>query len=261
MLLTPGVTINPGDSVTRQTIYNLLANATGGVVYASDVSADVIMIASQSEAPDPSPGKLWWDQTDNLLKVYVDMLDGTTVSVWQAIGPDRFDVIMYATEPLPFGAAVQPSGTGKRHAQLPPDPLTLFNMGWRTAMWEAWKVVGFNNNGPSALHETVQSGTWFACAVDGYVWYYAPVNQHYSGQAKSAWGTGINAQYDSLISGISTITSPTGISEVRGGLVWTPWDGFVVQSHIHMVQETKAWKADWGMFLQGIWHGARRGRL
>lgn len=217
MQLTPGVTINRGDSVSRQTIYDLLANAAGGTVQASDLDTSVQSVVAQSEAPSaPTPGKLWWDQTDQIMKVWTDVLEGTAVSCWLAIGPDRFDVAVLATEPVPFGAAVQLTGNGRR-VKLPPDPDSLRIMGAGLAEWETAKVIGFNNHGSKLNASTAASGTWFSCAVDGLVWAWYPCNR----QSGSDWISSAGAGgFDGLISGVSGLTATSGISEVRGGLIW-----------------------------------------
>lgn len=218
MNLTPGVSIERGDIVTRQTIFDLVANAVGGTVNESDLSAGYRSVQAQSEPPTPAPGLVWWDMTDQLLKVYVDVIDGTGCSCWAAFGPDRLDTIVYATEPIPYGAAVQPSGDGPRAVKLPPSPLELGNMSWTDTRWEVAKVMGFHNSGVKADADTAASGTWFACAIEGFCWTWHPVSKDVgAGVFLSTKG---NPAFDCLISGGSGYTSHSGISDVRGGLVW-----------------------------------------
>lgn len=262
MNLTPGVTINAGDQVSRQTIYDLLAHAGGGQVTSSDLSIDCLSVVTQSEPPTPYPGKLWFDQTDQLLKLYVDVLDGTGVSLWLAIGPDRFDIPMLAGQPIPFGAAVQVAGNG-RYTKLPPGPLELQAMSWQKGMWESWKVIGFNNDGIAANANTAASGTWFACAIDGICWIWHPVNKFVSGVSWLA-SKGQANNWDGLISGISSISSPSGISDVAGGLVWS---GFTAQQAkitgvgVALSMEAYSVVAQAKFWSRGIFYGARGGRL
>lgn len=213
MQLTPGTTIERGDSVTRQTIYDLVNNAIGGTVQESDLSQGVLQMVTSSEAPSsPYPGKPWFDQTDQLFKVYTDILDGTAVSLWLSVGPDRFDTAMIAAEPIPYGAAVQLTGDG-RYAKLPPDPISLDQMGKGYYEWEVAKVVGFNNNGTMLAAETVDSGSWFACAIDGFVRTWHPANKN----DYASFG-GLSGHGDSLIVGMTQLTAPSGISMLRGAL-------------------------------------------
>lgn len=217
MYLTPGVTIERTDTVSRQTIYDLVANAIGGTVGASDLTDEVVVVVSQSEAPagtELKPGLVWWDQTEQLMKVYTDMIDGTGASVWLSVGPDRFDVAALATEPIPFGAAVMFAGENRK-VKLPPDPITLENTGPSETRFEHCKVIGFNNKTAFSTFtaQTADSGSWFPCAVQGICWAWYPVYLPSTGQG-TIGGTGM----DSIISSISGLTSQSGISDVRGGL-------------------------------------------
>jgi hypothetical protein len=216
MQLVPGVSIESTTQVTRQTIYNLVSNALGGTVNASDLDSSVITLATQSDAPALAPGLVWFDQTDQVLKVFTDVIDGTGCSCWLAFGPDRFEIALLADEPIPFGAAVQLNGEN-RHAKLPPDPLALTAMTKAFSDWEAAKVVGFNNTGHKSDHATAASGTWFSCAVDGLVWAWYPCNVNNGGNYMSSLGDG---GFDGLINSVVGLTGPSGISNVRGGVMW-----------------------------------------
>jgi len=142
MNLTPGVTIETTDIVSRQTIYDLVANAGGGTIQAADLAEEVVVITTQSEAPsDPKPGQCWWDQTEQLMKVFTDVIDNTACSVWLSVGPDRFDVAMLTTEPIPFGAAVMFTGDNRK-VRLPDDPTTYENTGASETRFEHCKVIG-----------------------------------------------------------------------------------------------------------------------
>lgn len=226
MQLTPGVSIERGDVTTRQTLFDLVANATIGTVAESDLSAEYRSIQSQSDAPTPSPGLVWYDQTDKLMKVFTDEIDNTGCSCWLAFGPDRFDVAVYASEPIPFGAAVQLTGDG-RGVKLPPSPTALGEMSYSLARWEVAHVIGFNNNGNSVDAPTAASGTWFSCAIEGFVWAWHPVNKDTGG---SGWlSTTGNPGFDCLASGGSGLTSPSGATDFRGALVWLLNEAIQVQ--------------------------------
>lgn len=220
MQLTPGTTINRGDTVTRQTLYNLLYNASGGTVEQSDLGSTVLDIMCQSEPPTAKAGRLWWDQTDQLMKLYVDVLDDTGVSCWISIGPDRWDMPMLTTEPIPFGAAVQLVGDGRK-VKLPPAGSAILALGRGLAPWESAKVVGFNNNGPRLEHATADSGAWISVATDGLVWCWYPANYGVATRLASA-GTGI---LDDLINRTANITNASGITDTRGGVIQGYLDG------------------------------------
>lgn len=260
MNLTPGVTINSEDAVTRQTIYDLVANAVGGIVQASDLHSSVQTISTGSDAPTAYPGKVWFDEVENLFKVYVDEIDGTGCSLWLAFGPDRFDIPMIASEPIPFGAAVQLAGNA-RYAKLPPGPLELVNLGYPAADAEAWKVVGFQNIGVAESHTTAASGSWFNCAVEGVVWTWHPLNKNLGGAHAGGFANSGGLRFDSLCSGITLTTGPSGYTAVAGGLTK---GGYVAQTAnvagvglVVGMESIDAFHRNW---KRSIFFGARRGR-
>lgn len=217
MQLTPGTSIENSTTVTRQTLYDLVYNAIGGTVQASDLHTSVLTVAAQSSVPTPYPGLLWYDQTDQLAKVYTDMIDGTGCSLWLSIGPDRFDVAVLATEPIPFGAAVQFTGTGRK-VSLPPDwPLLCKNTNYTNMRFEHLKIVGFNNDNNNANHtiSTAASGTWFAMGALGIVWAW-----HVLGDTNWTAGGG-NHGWVGFPSSFSALTGPSGYTAIRGGMVPT----------------------------------------
>lgn len=153
MNLTAGVTIEAGQTVTRQTIYDLVANAQGGTISSAELSSVVFDIVVGSSATNPTaPGLLWYDQTDLLLKGYIDVRDNTGCSVWVAMGPDRFDEIFLAGEHLPGGALcrLDPTGGGRSVVRVTghgaPDGICVV-----------------------ATNVTVPAGTWFAGTIEGFV--------------------------------------------------------------------------------------------
>ena len=117
-----------------------------------------------SNAPaDPSPGKAYFHQGDQLFYVWTDALDvddngrNTGVSLWLAWGPDRLETACLTAEPVPAGAGVVLTGTS-RNVRL---PYTADD-----------KVIGVNQSGiPDAKGpgqgDTAASGTWIRVAIDG----------------------------------------------------------------------------------------------
>ena len=158
MRLTPGVTIENTNTVTRQTLFDLLANALGGLVVRSDFESTINVITVDSTVTSsPNPGQILYDQTDLLWKCYFDMVDNTGVSLWLSFGPDRFDEALIASEPIPYGAAVRLDSTrGGRWARL-------------TNGYQDPAVIGLNQNGTGIVGSTTASGSWFPCGIEGFM--------------------------------------------------------------------------------------------
>lgn len=242
--LTPGVTINSGEIVTRQTIYDLVALAgLGGNVSASDLSSDMITVTTQSLPPsNPAPGLMWFDQNEQLVKVWTDVLEGTGVSCWLACGPDAFDVALYATEPIPYGAAVVVApNLGIRAVGLPTSPGSMgagtdFSLIGR---YINLQFMAINQNAHPTLGPmnpyTTPSGTWFPGRVYGIANAWAPGSRGAAGSDQS-----IDANYLTVfLSGSSGLTNPSGISELRGSISgMTDWSTATYQGGV------------WGMSLR-----------
>lgn len=221
-LLTPGVTINSGDLVTRQTIYDLVRLASIGTVQQSDLDATVLTIVSQSLPPTPSPGLLWWNQTLQLAMVYTDMIDNTGCSVWCAFGPDRIDTILYAEEPIPFGAAVVAGQAGRpRSVRLPPNPSEHVATGITEGRFYNLRVIGLNQRtnhgqGGEATAPTTPSGAWFNCAVLGFAKAWTPV---FTPQMTPGLIAAGQLSVVGYISGSTGLTGQSGATDVRGGVM------------------------------------------
>ncbi len=162
MQLRAGVTIVPGDTVTSQTLYDLIAGATPASVAAADFDGGLLTVIVGSNATNPeTPGAWWYDQTEMLLKGYADQVDETGVSLWLSLGPDRFDEAFLAAEALPPGALCRfaPTGEGRQVLRVTghgaPDGICVV-----------------------ATNATIPTGTWFAGTIEGFVkaWFpYKPV--------------------------------------------------------------------------------------
>lgn len=215
--LTPGVTIERGDVVTRQTIYDLVRLAAIGTVQASDLDASVITILAQSNAPTPQPGLVWYDQTQQLQKVWTDVIDGTSCSLWLAFGPDRFDTAFYATEPIPFGAAVVPAPGFVRGIALPRHPTVINALGYTAGRFENFRVIGFAQNGQhgTTTNATTPSGAWCAVGTAGIVTAWAPLYHstvNLLGLKKETMC--------GLLSMWSGLTGASGMTDIRGGVMF-----------------------------------------
>jgi len=73
-------------SCNRQELYDLLANATVDG-FTAPAAHNVV---SQSEAPGVTISDIWFDQTNQLLKIPVTEVDGSACSMWLSIGPDSW---------------------------------------------------------------------------------------------------------------------------------------------------------------------------
>lgn len=239
MQLTPGTTINQGDVVSRQTIFDLISNASiDSVVVETDLSSDTPTHQSASNPPTAAPGTFWWDKSTQLLRVFHDEVDNTGVSLWLAIGPDSYEVEAIASEPIPFGAAcIIDFDQGHKWVKLPPSSSDLVAMGHTAARVEPLKVVGFNqtfddgnfvpdNFGRLSSPVTVASGAWFRLAVAGVVWGWTPFNRSDGGTWLAA-GRGVNdvltiVSGTDFSAGAGGFTSPRGLTldDARGGLVY-----------------------------------------
>lgn len=75
-----------GNSVTRQTLYDLLGNSTVDG-FNAPVAQNVV---SQTEPPTLDNSIVWFDQANQLLKIPVTNVDGSAASFWLSIGPDSW---------------------------------------------------------------------------------------------------------------------------------------------------------------------------
>ncbi len=159
MRLTPGVTIGASDTVTRQTLYDIWNLAIVGAIGATDLAPEMRQFVVSGSAPSTAPGALWYDTSEGLAKFYCDVFEGTGVSCWLAFGPDRFDVPAYATQSIPYGAAVRFVQRDKMVGLVPAPDTTPAVIA---------QTVGFNE-----LGNTAPSGTWFPMSVLGIctMWY------------------------------------------------------------------------------------------
>lgn len=233
MQLTPGVSIERGDIVSRQTIYDLVRLATIGTVQESDLDSGTLTIVSQSQPPNnPRPGLLWWDMEEQLAKVWTDVLDGTAVSLWLAIGPDRFDAAVLATEPIPFGAAVEPAYGGVRSVKLPPHPTVVNAQGYTAGRFENMRVLGFNQGtqhgaGGTFTAPTAPSGSWLPIGISGIVRIWAPAYHITTGFGVRPT---LMAGVLSMLSGTTSATDYNTFT-LRGGLMFDArGDGSIVAS-------------------------------
>ena len=145
-------------------------NAKLGTLDSGDLAGDALPIEVAASAPTEAPGKLWFDTTLQLMKLYVDERDGTGVSLWCAIGPDRLDTPCLTEEPIPAGAVVEV--TYDRRVVVADSANGALGDG-------VMRAIGVNQAGVhyplnEGLSDTAASGTWINVAIDGYCFGYTP---------------------------------------------------------------------------------------
>lgn len=153
--------------ITRQTLYNMWSEASLGSIAEPDLDGTVNPITQGSDFSDapatPEPGSLFWHGSENVMYCWHDEIDGTGVSLWLAMGPDKFEVAVLAEEPIPFGY---------------PCDLT-YDRRVEIASRTRNRPIGFNqsgilgprgiNDGPTYGGTTAASGSWLRLGVDGLI--------------------------------------------------------------------------------------------
>jgi len=153
--------------ITRQELFNMWADAGLDPLTQDDFSDEIapITIASDfSDAPtNPLPGQLLYHRIDNLVYCWHDEVDNTGVSLWLAIGPDRFDIACLADEAIPAGYPCQLTydsrvivATGG-HGQVFPIGMN------QSGINDMSKI----NDGPVYGGETALTDSWIRVGVDG----------------------------------------------------------------------------------------------
>lgn len=151
------------EPITRQDLWDMWATATLGTITEDDLAPGVMSIEVGSDlteaSANPDPGMLFWSKEDQLLYCYHDVVDNTGVSLWLAIGPDRFDTAVLLDEPV-MGGGLLKGTVDRRVALLGSSDDTARLIGCNQA------AIPGNNVQP----DTSASGTWIPAGIDGLVW-------------------------------------------------------------------------------------------
>lgn len=142
-------TINRTAIVSATTLYNAWANATPSDLNVGDIVGwtDTALASQGATAPSsPGPGALWYDTGSQLWMGFVDAVEGTGVSLWVSVGPDRFDEPMLTAAPIPPRSVVR-----------------LVDSRRVTPCPDAWA----RPFGVSLNDATAASGTWMGVCVEG----------------------------------------------------------------------------------------------
>jgi len=195
------------EPVTRQDLFDMWSAASFSGVTVDDFAEGfmpVVLASSFSDAPSsPQPGQPMWHMSENLMFVWHDELEGTGVSLWLAIGPDRFDTAMLTKTAVACGEAVELVGPGRTVQAIE------MNEAGRN---ELPQLCGFNQSGINApnelvggqepvealvnesgetywMGETAATDSWIAVGTDGIMYMGSPSGSHPT-QAMADWANG-----------------------------------------------------------------------
>ena len=217
--------------VTRQDLFDMWA--TGSL---SDIGVDdfaegfipIVVASSFSSAPQsPQPGQMLWHQSENVMYTYHDEIEGTGVSLWLAIGPDKFETAMLTNSPIAAGAGVElvgPDRTVQVRKALEANRLMVpvtcgFNQSHINAprqydanfpeLYDPDQQVFQNESGATYyVGETAQSGEWVRVAIDGIMYMGMAAGSHPT-QALMSWTNAGGVAEDTIFDGgIVSIFSP-----------------------------------------------------
>lgn len=162
--------------VTRQSLFDMWNTGALVPIVTADLGSEFQPMATGSTFSDapasPVPGHLFWHESENVMFVYNDVIDDTGVSLWLAIGPDKFETAVFCLE-----------------AARPGDPLELLydrNVQVSNVDRQARglgvmnRMIGFCqsgidtpvgiNDGPTFGGETQATNSWVRCGVDGLIY-------------------------------------------------------------------------------------------
>lgn len=89
--LTTGQTLSDGDTVTSQTLHDMLENATIGSLNADDMAGGThVLTIADTTPPDPNDGKFFWDSNFYLGQVF--QVYAQPWNIWVTVGPDRLEI-------------------------------------------------------------------------------------------------------------------------------------------------------------------------
>jgi hypothetical protein len=104
--------VTDGDTVTAQTLHDMIETATFGNLTGADLSDNATLCVAQASPPSPSEYAYWWDthEYDPVMRVY-----STDHQIWLACGPDRFEYPLqnWSGGAIAKGALAIPAGANK----------------------------------------------------------------------------------------------------------------------------------------------------
>lgn len=108
--VTTGQVISAGDTVTAQTLHDMVENATVTGITGGDGSGQEVFLVAQAAAPNPTNNPFWYDTSnaqDHVGKVYA-----LPWNAWITFGPDRVEIplLNFSGGTIHKGALVVASG-------------------------------------------------------------------------------------------------------------------------------------------------------
>jgi hypothetical protein len=159
-------------TVTRQHLFDAWSTAVVTTLSETDLAPELHPIIASASAPsEPPPGQLWADTNRKLLYCWHDEHEGTAVSLWLAIGPDRLETPCIAAGPIGPGCFVE--AWYDRWVKV--STVSEGALGDGVA-----RIIGTNTqNVPYPLHvgpaATAPSGSWISVAIEGFAPALTPV--------------------------------------------------------------------------------------
>ncbi len=251
------------EPVTRQDLFdmwNTAAFSEVGVDDFADGFMPVIVGSSFSEAPvSPQPGQHYWHQQENIMYVYHDVIDNTGVSLWLAIGPDKFETAMLTSSAVAVGEGVELIGPDRTcRAYIPSEDKRLtmpsvvgFNQshinaavgvaqGTDSADVDKTKFTFFNVSGDDSgstyyMGETAVTNEWIRVGIDGLMYMGSCPGSHPS-VAMSTW-TSLGSLMLSAVPGL-----PGGVHSPNSNQ--TPVGNFIGGAPFWNVDETTSTRSE-----------------
>ena len=187
------------EPVTRQDLFDMWSNAAFSNISIDDFAEGfmpVIRASSFSNAPSsPQPGQHMWHISENVMYVWHDVIDGTGVSLWLAIGPDKFETAMLTQTCVMPGEAVEligpdrfcrayttsnndrhvvrpPAGFNQSHIDHPAIPTfdAVEEASTSNGDWTFFVQSGENSGATYYMGETAVTNEWVRVGVDGLVY-------------------------------------------------------------------------------------------
>jgi len=229
------------EPVTRQDLFDMWSTASFSGVGVDDFAdgfIPVVIASSFSSAPStPQPGQMFWHQSENVMYVFHDEVDNTAVSLWLAIGPDKFETAVLTVEPCGAGVGLEICGPDRRvqvnrsasesnRLQVPTcvgfnqshinAPITN-NLDGETShdaaeMGYAFYCTSGECSGQTYWGgETAQSGEWIRMGIDGLVYAASATGSHPSANLATWTSTGgvcMDTIFDGCVQDINGMEFP-----------------------------------------------------
>ena len=236
------------EPITRQDLFDMWDTASFSSVGVDDFAdgfMPIIVASSFSSAPGvPQPGQLFWHLTEAVMYCYHDVINDTGVSLWLAIGPDKFETAALAAEPIACGAGVEACGPDRRvqvnrtagDANIGEVPTVCgFNQSGINAppymepgttdidpdKSTFWNTSGDDSGSTYFMGETTPSGSWLRMGIDGIMFMAMAPSSHPTAalvQWTSLGLVSMDTTFDGTV--VSTTSGLTPLNNSVGGAIF-----------------------------------------